>query len=156
MTKLVVRGLPDIRSPFSSFPSLFSSDFFSDIDDLFAQLSCYDKACGNLSLRKGFPKGDVFRDEDGNIVIELMLAGYSKDQLSVTIQSNSLIISATKSSDNQKGRSRSCRSFTKTFPNFTHEWDLENSNISYVNGLLSIVVPPKKQKEQEVKELEIK
>lgn len=157
MNKLVVRRRP--LNPFrvNSFPTLFPSNFFDEFDRLLAGLGDFDSEHGNLSLRKGFPKGDVYT-EDGNVIIELALAGYNKEQLSVRIEDNSLVVSAEKvdEPDNNNGRSLARRAFSKVFPNFTNEWNLESADVSYRDGLLRIVVPPHEEPSAAVTELEIK
>lgn len=158
MNKMTIRKFPNMLSPFHSFPSLFPFDFAKDFNELFGQLQDFDQSCRNLSLSRGFPKGDIFKDDDGNVVVELMLAGYSKDQLSVKVEDNNLTVSAVKSDEDQsqKGRSRTCKSFTRTFSNFANEWDLEKADVCYENGLLTIVVPPVSTPEPQVREIEIK
>lgn len=153
---LIVRRRP--LNPFrvNSFPTLFPSNIFDEFEKLLSGLDNFDSEHGNLSIRKGFPKGDVYMDE-GNIIIELALAGYSKEQLSVRVEQNSLVVEASKLEDSENnGRSLARRAFSKVFPNFTNEWNLEAATVSYQDGLLRIVVPPVEETPPEVTELEIK
>lgn len=150
-------------SPFSSitkFPTIFPSDIFEEMDKFFTGLDVFDRDTLNLRI-SGFPKGDLFV-EDGKLVIELALAGYNKEQLSVRVDDNgSLVVSADKTEGNSDetgkgGRSLARRSFTKTFPQLGKEWDVAVSDVTYRDGLLRIVVPPVAPKEEVMKELEIK
>jgi len=136
-----------------SFPTLFPSeifeDFFSGLDmDVFNNNSIY--------LRKGFPKGEIFLEE-GNAVIELVLAGYSKDQLSVYVEDNALVVSASKCENTDKDKVRSLKrsSFTRKFPILVNEWNLREADVSYKDGLLRISVPPRKEEREKI-ELTIK
>jgi HSP20 family molecular chaperone IbpA len=154
MTKLMIkRPLNPFRV--NSFPTLFPSDIFDEFDSLLGNI--FDAEHSTLSLRKGFPKGDVFV-KDGNTVIELALAGYSKEQLSVKVKDNSLIVAASKDegSSGESGRSLKRSAFTRVFPNFANEWNLESSNVEYKDGLLRITVPPMVEQEKEAIELDIK
>ena len=162
MNKLIVKRkpFPGSLSPFrlNSFPTLFPSDLFYEFDALLEKCFDFNTEYANLSLRKGFPKGDVFI-EDGKVKIELALAGYSKEQLSVRVEDNNLIISGDKNidtKDSSKGRSLKRSSFTRTFSNFTNEWNIEKANVIYKDGLLVITVPASEQEVKAVTELKIK
>lgn len=160
MTRLIPLNKDLARRTYGlTFPTLFPSDIFQEFDKVVSQLLDFDGEHSNLSLRKGFPKGDVYLDQDGNTVIELALAGYSKEQLSVKIEDNSLVVSGGKQEDevkDTKGRSLARRAFTTEFPNFTNEWNLQAADVNYKDGLLRIVVPRVQQEVKTVRELEIK
>lgn len=132
---------------------LLPSDIF---DDLFKGLDTFGEEPFGVRL-KGFPRGDVFL-ENGNVVIELALAGYKKDQLSVKVDvDGSLVVSADQSKDDQSnGRALVRRTFNKRFPQLGREWDVCASDVSYCDGLLKITVPPLVKKEDLVKELVIR
>jgi HSP20 family molecular chaperone IbpA len=144
-------------SPFrtlTNFPTIFPSDIFEEMDKFFTGLNVFDRDTLNLKI-SGFPKGDLFV-EDGKLIIELALAGYSKEQLSVLADdTGSLVVSADKTESNG-GRSLARRSFTRTFPQLGRGWDVAVSDVTYCNGLLRIVVPPVAHKEEVMKKLEIK
>lgn len=139
MTKL--HKVPTFLSN-NGYPTLLPLfDTAGAFEQLASQL--FDFQLGNVSLNKGFPKGDIFKDGE-NTIIELALAGYNKDQLSVKIENNSLIVSASKSSESSTKNTRSLKrsAFTKVFPNFANEWDLHAADVEYKDGLLRIIVPP--------------
>lgn len=153
-------------SPFrtlTNFPTLFPSEIFDDLERFLGDLDLFDPSTSNLRISKGFPKGDLFL-EDGNLVIELALAGYSKDQLSVRVEnSGSIVVSAEKKSEGdgdetgRGGRSLARRAFQRVFPQLGKEWDVASSDVTYRDGLLRIVVPPiEPVKEETLQELEIK
>lgn len=147
-----------LMRPFAT-STLFPENLFDQfMDSFFNGLDTYDPETGTLSLLKGFPKGDVFIDKDGNGVIELSLAGYKKDQLSVSVDGKIITVQAKKCEecDDNRVYSRARRAFTQRFTNFGDGYDLENANVSYENGLLKIVVPKKEIKIKEPRQLEIK
>lgn len=166
MTKQLMR-------PFSlnTVPTLFPNDLFEDFFGKFlGELDTYNPTNSTLSLRR-FPKGDIYTDNDGNRVIELALAGYSKDQLSVTVEDDKLIVAATKCEGEceckeeskeecscccgTQSRTLARRAFKQIFSNIGKQYNLEGTDVSYRDGLLKIVVP-KAEKQEIVKTLEIK
>ena len=150
------------------FPTAFPTDIFKDFEDFFGldrffgDLADFDPTGKNLRLTRGFPKGDVFL-EDGKLILELGLAGYSKDQLEVLVEEGKLTVAAEKKDEGGEGsegggRALRRRSFRKVF-NILPEWNLEEANVSYQDGLLRVEVPavePEPEPEKEVKKLEIK
>lgn len=144
--------------PFGNFP-LLPQDIFEDFtNSFFDGLEVYNPKTRHFSLRS-FPRGDVFIDKDGNRVIELALAGYSKEQLSIVVKDNQLTVSAEKcerDDDEDSGVQRTLarRAFKQTFSNLGESYDLSKSDVSFVDGLLKIVVP--KSEESEEARLEIK
>ena len=147
MTKQLMRPL--------AFPTLLPEDIFQDFRGFFDALDVYNPTTQTLSIRKGFPKGDIFLDKDGNRVIELALAGYSKEQLSVTVEDGKLTVAAKKCEGDEESRTLARRAFTQTFSNLGKDFNLEKAEVSYKDGLLRIIVP-KEQEVAEIKELEIK
>lgn len=142
----------------SHFPSLFPSEVFEELDRFLSGMDHFDQNTHNLRISKGFPKGDLFR-EGQNLVIELALAGYSKDQLSVTVEDNCLIVAANKvdqEAPSNNSRSLARRAFSKTFPQLGSKWDVTKSDVTYCDGLLRIVVPPVEPVKKEIKSIDIK
>ena len=121
-------------------PSLLGRSVFDDIFDSmldFPQLM--DKTT------RGYPVADIYREEEGDTVMEFALAGFSKDELSVEIkpEKNSITVSAVCESENRpRGRHRVARrSFTKTYINYDSNLDLSETSAEFENGLLRLVVP---------------
>jgi len=143
------------------FPTLFPTDFFDQFESAFHHMEAWDPGTSTFSILKGFPKGDIFFDKEGNRVIELALAGYTKDQLSVTIGDDKLTVSAIKcketEEDCKRSYTRARRAFTQEFTNLGgRDFDLEQTEVTYKNGLLCIVVPKKEPEEPALKTIEIK
>jgi HSP20 family molecular chaperone IbpA len=138
-----------MRRPFG-LDLMFPTDVFDDFCKAF-------NAGETNRVAQGFPKYDLY-SADGNKVVEVALAGYSKDQLSIEVDGNTITIAANKveESGKQEGRVIARRSFTKSFTDPTKTWDLEASDVSFVDGLLKVVIPPRKALEPSKKVLAIK
>ncbi len=94
---------------------------------------------------QGYPVADIFRDDDGNTVMEFALAGFSKEDLTIDVKpdTRSITVSAGAISEISDTSSRRIarRSFKKTFVNYDDNLDLISANASFNNGLLTIIVP---------------
>ena len=134
----------------SKFPTLFTSDVFKRLDEFFGDLDVND----HQHLVKGHPRGDMYVNKEGNLVVALTLAGYSKEQLSVAVEDEKLVISATKIDDGDEGAFAK-RAFKKEFTDYAHRWALSQASVSYKDGLLKVVVPPLKRESSTIK-LDIK
>lgn len=169
MTNLIQRRPNNILSRSKMLPTAFPTDIFRDLEDFFkldrffGDLADFDPVGHNLRLTKGFPKGDVFL-ENGNLIVELGLAGYSKDQLEVLVEDGKLTIAAEKKDEggeeNSEGGGRTLRrrSFRKVF-NILPEWKLEEATVTYQDGLLRVEIPPvepEPEPEKQVIKLDIK
>ena len=93
----------------------------------------------------GYPLTDIYKDEEGQQVIEMALAGFSKDQLSIEIKENTITISnlAAEKRESIPGLTRRIakRSFSRKFIDYDNQLDLLNSTASFENGLLKITIP---------------
>src|SRR5690606_16344778 len=157
MTKLMItKPRSFLSNPLTNprFPTLFPHDIFEELDKFFSDTLNYHDS--SYTLNKGFPKGGVFVDKNGNTVVELALAGYSKESLSVRIEDNQLVISGNKQDGEEDDGIMARRAFTRRFPNFNNNWDLKASEVTYKDGLLRVVVPPMSHKPDTTQELEIK
>ena len=93
---------------------------------------------------QGYPVADIFRDDDGNTVLEFALAGFKKEELSIDILPDKQSITVAANSDIDEGdnsRRIARRSFTKTYVNYDNNLDLSNTEAAYADGLLTITVP---------------
>ena len=117
-----------------SFPSLMGKTIF---DDFFRQ----NEGFVNKSIT-GFPVTDMYYDDNGNSIIEMALAGYSKEDISVEAENNKITISSS-GADNTNGRKIARRSFRKTFVNYDNLLDLSTMNASFQDGLLRLTIPTK-------------
>ncbi len=93
---------------------------------------------------QGYPVADIFRDDEGNTVLEFALAGFKKEELSIDIRPDKRSITVAADSNVDEGdnsRRIARRSFTKTYVNYDNNLDLANTAASYADGLLTVIVP---------------
>ena len=93
---------------------------------------------------QGYPVADIFRDDEGNTVMEFALAGFKKEELSIDIRPDKRSITVAANSNVDEGdnsRRIARRSFTKTYVNYDNNLDLTNTAASYADGLLTVTVP---------------
>ena len=98
----------------------------------------------------GYPLTDVYRDQDDNQIIEMALAGFSKDDLEIEVKENKISISH--QAEPWKGEDRPTRriarrSFSKTFVDYNNTLDLSKAQASFDNGLLVIKIPQIEEKQ---------
>ena len=105
---------------------------------------------------EGYPVTDIYVDDEGRHVIEMALAGFSKENIQVEVKDNTVTIrceSKTKEED-VKQRRIATRAFCKTFVDYDNKLDLAAADVRFENGLLSIalpLLPEKKPKLLEIK-----
>ena len=98
-----------------------------------------------------YPPYNIYNGSDSRTILEVALAGFSKEELSVETERNVLTISANKSSKEEKKYSHKGISHK----NFTRNWqladDVEVESVEFKDGLLTITLMkelPEKQKRQ--------
>lgn len=143
----MTKALSLFRDP---WPELLPSDFFKDFDDFFKGLSGWRSQGWEL---RGFPRGDIYYDDQGRAVVELFLAGYAKEQLDISVEDGCLIITANKCEDESNAK-RARQAFKKAV-RFADDFDLDKIEASYENGLLTVVIP-RQQQVKISKKIEIK
>jgi len=98
---------------------------------------------------QGYPVADIFRDDDGNTILEFALAGFKKEELAIDIRPDkrSITVAANSNVEEEGDGSRRIarRSFTKTYVNYDNNLDLTNTAASYADGLLTISVPQRSE-----------
>jgi len=123
-------------------PSLLGRGVFDDIFD-----SMLDFPSLMNRTTQGYPVTDMYREENGDTVMEFALAGFSKDDLKIEIkpEKNSVTVSANHSvpADVPAGKRIARRGFTKTYVNYDNNLDLNATTAEFENGLLKLVVPVK-------------
>jgi len=93
---------------------------------------------------QGYPVADIFRDDNGNTVLEFALAGFKKEELTIDIRPDKRSITVAANSDIEDGdnsRRIARRSFTKTYVNYDNNLDLSATEAAYADGLLTVTVP---------------
>jgi HSP20 family molecular chaperone IbpA len=127
-----------------NLPSLLGRSVF---DDIFENV-LIDFPAHLKNSTSGYPVTDIYQSEDGSSVLELALAGFSKDELSIDIQprNQTITVSAKSSCENNNSHRRIAkRSFCKTYVNYDNNLDLTSSRAEFTNGLLVITVPTKEK-----------
>ena len=93
----------------------------------------------------GYPLTDIYKEEDGSQVIEMALAGFSKEDILINTEANKITISADGSklkgqlAENRRRIAK--RAFKKSFVDYHNTLDFGNSDATFENGLLRIVIP---------------
>ena len=124
-------------------PSLLGRGVFDDIFD-----SMLDFPALMNRTTQGYPVADIYREDNGDTVMEFALAGFSRDDLGIEIkpEKNSITVSATAAVDNKRdGRRVARRSFSKTYVNYDNNLDLRSATADFENGLLRLVVPQREE-----------
>ena len=123
-------------------PSLLGRTVFDDIFD-----SMLDFPALMNRTTQGYPVADIYREEDGDTVMEFALAGFSRDELTIEIkpEKNSITVSANTEGLTERERQRRVarRSFSKTYVNYDNNLDLASTTAEFENGLLKLIVPVK-------------
>jgi len=93
---------------------------------------------------QGYPVADIFRDDNGNTVLEFALAGFKREELTIDIRPDKRSITVAANSNIEEGDSSrriARRSFTKTYVNYDNNLDLSATEAAYADGLLTVTVP---------------
>ena len=131
-------------------PSLLGRGVFDDIFD-----SMLDFPTLMNRTTQGYPVADIYRENNGDTVMEFALAGFSKNDLTIEVkpEKNTVSVSAahTVPPDAPPGKRIARRSFNKTYVNYDNNLDLNAATAEFENGLLRLVIPQR----EEVKPLAI-
>lgn len=100
----------------------------------------------------GFPIYDTYQEE-GVVVVEYALAGYSAEQLKIWSEGTRLHVSASKKEEGRRGGRIASRSFENFFE--TKGLDLSSVTVSFIDGILKIVIPALKDEKPESEVFEI-
>tara|TARA_Y100000034_G_scaffold115901_1_gene153597 strand:- start:356 stop:784 length:429 start_codon:yes stop_codon:yes gene_type:complete len=98
----------------------------------------------------GYPLTDIYKDEEDNQVIEVALAGFSKEDIQIEIKDNTITISHNSGSwkgEDRPSRRIARRAFSKTFVDYHNKLDLVKSTATFENGLLTIIIPEVAEKQ---------
>jgi len=121
-------------------PSVLGRGVFNDIFDTmldFPQLM--------QKTTQGYPVADIYREDNGDTVMEFALAGFRKEDLSIEIKPEKKSITVSANSENitaeERGRRVARRNFSKTYVNYDSNLDLNAATADFENGLLRLVVP---------------
>ncbi len=95
----------------------------------------------------GYPLTDIYKDENDNQVIEMALAGFSKEDVLIEIKENTITITSVSKARRESipGLTRRIakRSFSKTFVDYHNQLNFKETTANFENGLLKITIPEK-------------
>jgi len=141
---------------FNVRPSLLGRGVFDDVFDSFFNNDSFPSLLRQSTT--GYPVADIYRNDDGNTVMEFALAGFNREDLSIDIQPDKRAITVRAQAGSGSGegdvvspRRIARREFTKTYVNYDDNLDLTNATAAFENGLLTVTVPQR----AEVKPLQI-
>ena len=98
----------------------------------------------------GYPITDIYKDEQENQVIEMALAGFSKEDINIEVKENKISIrheAEPWKGDNRQPRRIAKRSFNRSFVDYHNALNLVKSTATFENGLLKITIPPIAEKQ---------
>jgi HSP20 family protein len=132
----------EIRTYNKTLPSKFLTSIFDDIFDVPATTT-------------NKPIHDII-ENDNEYVLELILAGMKKDNVSINVKNDELIIVAERKEINDLKYNRKQSYFGKYEKSFVLPENInsENINASMEDGILKIMIP-KKESNKTVKTIEI-
>ena len=123
-------------------------DFFNDVASSFSRLY----GDPDLSYKEPFPPTNQSIDkETRTLYLEMGLAGYSEDELSLEISNDTLTIKGTPKPLKEDKRVIHQRikkmDFTRKYSLPSGVYDTSKAKATFENGLLSITIPAKKKSE---------
>lgn len=127
-------------------PSLMGRNAFDQI------LEQFFKDPGSLAKQStsGYPITDIYKDENENQIIEMALAGFSKEDVAIEVKENKISIKHQAEpwrGENRQPRRIAKRSFDRSFVDYHNQFDLTKTTATFENGLLQIKIPPIAEKQ---------
>jgi len=111
----------------------FPRSHFIGFDHVWSEI----ERLSDMADNKLYPPHNVVKHDDVNFTVELALAGYSKDDLTIEVKDGILVVTGDKSSEEREylHRGISSKKFTRTFRLSEH---VVVSGADFVDGLLVI------------------
>ena len=133
---------------------------FGGFDDVFDSFNELIKS-SRLSYSEPVPPVNVYTtSNDKMCTIDMALAGYTKDELNVSILGKTIVVEATpKKEEKTEGtfvKQRIHKMPFKRAYEVPSKYDMDKAEVSYENGILSITIPTFEKKPIPRKSLEIK
>ena len=86
----------------------------------------------------------VFYIEDDTAYLQFALAGFTKEDLKISVNGNLLYIEGD-NTENEKVHEKFQNKFKRSFKDTDGKFDLKKTEVNFADGLLSIVLPPKEK-----------
>jgi molecular chaperone IbpA len=137
-------------NPFTQIQTIFNDPFFLGFGDQFVRWET------NKKTTSSFPPYNVKQIDEDNYTIELAVAGYSRDDLEIKVEKDTLTIKSDKENDDKSDflhRGIAGRNFTQ---HFTLGEYMAVKSASLENGLLSIKIERELPEEAKPKTIKIK
>jgi len=137
-------------NPFLQIQSIFNDPFFLGFNDQFVRWE------SNKKTTSSFPPYNVKKIDEDNYTIELAVAGYSREDIEIKIEKDTLTIKSDKENDDESDflhRGIAGRNFTQ---HFTLGEYMVVKSASLVNGMLSIAIERELPDEAKPKTIKIK
>lgn len=96
------------------------------------------------SSTDGYPLTDLYKDNNGNQIIEMALAGFNKEDINIEIKENTITIAYQGKpwkGEDKFPRKIARRSFSRKFVDFDNQLNLAKSAATFENGLLKVTIP---------------
>lgn len=137
-------------NPFTQIQTIFNDPFFLGFDDQFVRWET------NKKTTSSFPPYNVKQIDEDNYMIELAVAGYSREDLEIKVEKDTLTIKSDKENDDKSDflhRGIAGRNFTQ---HFTLGEYMSVKSASLENGLLTIKIERELPEEAKPKTIKIK
>ena len=126
----------------------FEGSFNSFVDDLLTELPVLFKNEFNQTVRKGFVPVNV-KETEKSYQLEVVAPGFEKNDFKLNLDQNLLTISGEKKNEAKENEKQirneyNNHSFKRSFT-IDEKIDATNINASYVNGVLTLNLPKKKE-----------
>ncbi len=126
-------------------PSLMSRTAFEQMFDQFFG----DHNAMVKRSTSGYPITDIYKDEENNQVIEMALAGFTREDINIEVKENKISISHRAepwNGEDRPPRRIAKRSFDRAFVDYHNQFALSEASATFENGLLKITIPPVAEK----------
>ena len=118
-------------------PSIVGRHTFDALFDQFLD----DPASVTKQETAGYPLTDLYADEAENQIIEMALAGFALEELSIEVKDNSITISCASDTPAGDPRRIARRAFKRSFVDYDQKLNMVKAYATFENGLLQVVIP---------------
>lgn len=107
----------------------------------------------------GYPKTDCGEDENGNAIIRVAVTDMGEDDVSVSVDGDTLKISGDKVCQDEKikwqWKNIATRKFNLSYRIVNRDLDLDSISANHKNGMLEIKIPKKSKEELDKRKIKI-
>jgi HSP20 family molecular chaperone IbpA len=128
----------------------YFEEIMKDVDQIFQLFFNNNGQMKAVRQGQAFPACDIIKryvNEKKNIVFEIAVAGYSKNDIEVEVKANSILtVKGARNAESFEGDEYLSRTIKDSFSEvfrIPSEYDTNSASIKLENGLLTIVIPEK-------------